>query len=442
MPRRKSGIGRQPGDDFGKFKKPQDINDIRQSNRFSFRVPKRKDDLTQLDDQCGFEETYTDTNLLSSRGRQTGELVLYDPIQQKNYLSQYQRYEAALDLEIHSIEKLANGKTAYRFCSKRSPEGYWEVQIGGATFVRLIKPILTIICPRPFKLGEVFSGIETDDDSLVWEQLQGRPTIVSPESGAGSLDPTFVILPTVRDPLEPPILIRVSLGSDPSIGDTLAIATTATSTQFGISSGTLSWGQDPCRNVRSLFFLPSGNTQAIIYTNQLLYISWVNPTCDAEEIVGFTWQKNTTGQYVDVQSFNTTEQRRFAFEPRTRYRIITKRIFGGVANEIGAEIDAPRFEFTSPENSSLILADERYKGLSSTAIESRHNTIPFTLIGCPTDNDTYFGIGFNLIESRHTTAPFTLIGCPTDNDVYISNLSSKTIEGRHTVTQQGVIGVG
>lgn len=434
MPRRKSGIGRQPGDDFGKFKKPQDINEIRPSSRFSFRVPKKEPDLTQLDDQCGFEDIQPTADLLHSRGRQTGELVLYDPIQQKNYLSQYQRYEAALDLEIHSIVKLPSGKMAYRFCSKRSPVGYWEVQIGGATFVRLTRPILTIICPQPFKLADVRSGIETDDTSLVWEQLQGRNTIISPVSGEGSLDPTFVILPAARDPLDPPILIRVSLSGDPNIGDTLAIRTTATSTQFGIGSEVLDWGQDPCRAVPSIFFLPAGRSQASVYTNQPIRVGWQTPTCGAAEIVGYTWQSNTTGQYLDVQSFAPSDPRTFVLQPNVRYRVLTVRSLFGIETQI----DSQRFQFTPPPNGQIILADER-TNVSSTAIESYHVIKPYALITL-NPKDQFRGIASTFIDSSHDTKPYGVVQRSLQ-DKFLG-VSSTGIEGRHAVTQSGGIVIG
>lgn len=434
MPRRKSGIGRQPGDDFGKFKKPQDINEIRPSSRFSFRVPKKEPDLTQLDDQCGFEDIQPTGDLLSQRGRQTGELVLYDPIQQKNYLSQYQRYEAALDLEIHSIVKLPSGRTAYRFCSKRSPIGYWEVQIGGATFVQITKPILTIICPQPFKLADVQSGIETDDTSLVWEQIQGRNTIISPAEGEGSLDPTFVILPAARDPLDPPILIRVSLSGDPSIGDTLAIRTTATSTQFGIGSEVMDWGQDPCRAVPNIFFLPSGQTQAIAYTSQPIRVGWLTPTCGADQIVSYTWQANTTGEYVNVQNFLSSDPRMFVLQPNVRYRIVTMRSLFGIPSQI----DSQRFQFTPPVNGQIILADER-TSVSSTAIEGSHIIKPYALIVLNLP-ERQTGIGATLIETRHETKPYAVIQQMAQDRV--NGISSTAIEGRHMVTQTGGIIIG
>lgn len=437
MPRRKSGVGRQSGDDFGKFKKQPKIDEYRQSHRWSFRAPDPEPDSTKLDDACGFEDIHTDQNLLDKRGRKDGELVLYDPVQEQNYFSQAARYEAALGLEIHSIGKNEAGKKVYRFCSKRSPTGFWEVSISGATFVRIINPILNIICPRPFKLGDVKSAIETDDETLEWEQLQGRATVISPDSGAGSIDPTFAILPAARDPLEPPILIRVNLAGDPSVGDTLVIRTTATSTVFGIGSNLLDWGQDPCRSVQQVFLLPAAVSQAIAYDNMApLWVGWLNPTCGADDITGFTWQQNTTGQYVDVQQFTATEPKRFFLQPGTRYRILTSRINQNIPNSI----DSPRFQFDVSPNSKLILADEKQR-ISSAMIEARHEIRPYTLKRLDGAEQYRTGISSAMIEGRHEIKPYTTIRLE-NTEQYKTGISSTMIETRYAVTVGGGIVIG
>lgn len=437
MPRRKSGIGRQSGDDFGKFKKQPKIDEYRQSNRWSFRAPGPKPDLTKLDDQCGFEEIHADQNLLDKRGRQDGELVLYDPVQIENYYSQAARYEAAIGLDIHSIDK-EGGTTIYRFCSKKSPTGFWEVSVSGATFVRIVNPILNIICPRPFKLADVGSLIETDDDSLVWEQIQGRATIVSPESGNGSLDPTFAILPAARDPLEPPILIQVSLSADPTIGDTLVIRTTATSTVFGIGSNLMDWGQDPCRSVQRIFLLPAANAGAIAYDGTSpLWVGWVDPTCGVADITGFTWQQNTTGQYVDVGQFAIADPKRFLLNPGVRYRIITSRINQNIPNSI----DSPRFELNLAPSSALLLADEKHPQISSTLIEARHEIRPYALQRLDNAEQYTTRISSTLIEARHEIRPYTLQRLE-GSEQYITGISSTLIEARHQVTAGGGIVIG
>lgn len=438
MSRRKSGVGRQSGDDFGKFKKQPKVDEYRQSNRWSFRAPGLKPDLTKLDDQCGFEDIHTDQNLLDKRGRQDGELVLYDPVQMENYPSQAARYEAAIGLDIHSIGKTEAGRTVYRFCSKSSPTGFWEVSISGATFVRIINPILNIICPRPFRLGDVGSLIETDDESLEWEQIQGRATIISPETGNGSLDPTFAILPAARDPFEPPILIRVNLAGDPSISDTLAIRTTATSTVFGIGSNLMDWGLDPCRSVQRIFLLPATVARAIAYDGTSpLAVGWLEPTCGAADITAYTLQQNTTGQYVDVQSFAAADPKRFLLTPGVRYRIVTSRVNQTVANSI----DSPRFEFNVAPGSKLLLADEKQPRISSTLIEARHEIRPYTLFRLNNTEQYRTGISSTVIEARHEIRPYTSQRL-NNTEQYKTGISSTVIEARHQVTAGGGIVIG
>jgi hypothetical protein len=316
---RKSGIGRSKGDDFGKFKKPEDFKDARQSNRFSFRVPKREPDLTRLDDRCGFEDIHTDTDLLHSQGRQSGDTPEYDPVQIQNYKSQAMRYESALGLTIDKTYKNAQGKTVWAFCSKSSPTGFWEVAIAGGTYVKIPNPILLIICPRPFQPSDLGGAVQSDG-GVVWTQLQGRITSVSPASGEGALNP-FINIYGVPGAYDPPIQLLVSLEDDPLIFDILQITTTPTSDNYGIGFCSLGNGVDPCNTVQTVTPAPRSPDGGYVYDGSPLLVTWNLPTCNQDSLIAMVWQQNVSGEYQAIATYSPASQRLITIQANTYYTI-------------------------------------------------------------------------------------------------------------------------
>lgn len=315
--RRKSGIGKLPGDDFGSIKKPQSINEVGQSNRFSFRVSKKPDDLTKLDDRCGFEPIHPNSNLLNPQGRQSGDISPYDPVQIENYKSQAMRYESALGLTIDRVYQNAQGRTVWGFCSKASPAGFWEVTQAGGTYVHIPNPILLIVCPRPFKLSEL-GGAAESDGVAVWSQLQGRLTAISPSTGDGALDPIIVIfgVPGVYDP---PIQLLVALEDDPTIFDILQITTTPTSTDYGVGFCALNSDINPCNTVQSFAIAPRSAGGGYVYDGSALNVTWNLPTCNQDTLKAMVWLQNLTGQYEAIASYLPDSQRLIVVQPNTYY---------------------------------------------------------------------------------------------------------------------------
>lgn len=442
MPRRKSGIGGNTGDSFngnaGKPDSPKRINDFRQGNSFSFKVSQRDFDVPENVCEHITEINTKPIDLISPTGRKSGELVLYDPAQQENYTSQAVRYQKSLKLSISGIQKRGD-KTIYLFCSPNSPTGFWEVEVGGTgTYVRFLEPLLTIICPRPFKISEV-GGLETDADSLAWAQLQGRATIISPPAGDGSLDPTIAIL-GVRNPLDPPILIQTEIpGTD--LFDILLIDTTATDRYDAIGQSQVNGGgnANPCRAVPcEVYFVP--DIGAIAYEWNLfesVEVTWNLPICNLEALEQTIWQINTTGNYVDVQTFPILAERRIIIDPNVTYRIKSQFNFKGVQSEsvscsfrLDRNLD-PIFD------RKIFFADDPYKNLSQTFCNSSFETTPFTLQTL-TNLDAYNNLSQTFCSSNFETTPFALQTI-TNLDAY-NNLSQVYLDSSyHTDSLGGVI---
>lgn len=316
---RKSGIGRSSGDKFGKPQEPDKISNIRQTGRFSFRVPKSKDDLTNLGDRCGFKDINPSSDLLHSGGRQPGDLPLYDPAQIENYASQNMRYESALNLTIDRTYKSDDGKTVWQFCSQNSPTGFWDVTTTGGTYVKIPNPLLLIVCPRPFQPSDLGGAVQSDG-TVTWSQLQGRLTNVSPSSGDGALNP-FINIYGTPGVYDPPIQLLVSLEDDPSIFDIFQITTTPTSTDYGIGFCSLGVGVDPCNTVQAIAVAPRSADGGYVYEGSAIIATWNLPTCNQSSLTAMVWLQNIAGNYQAIASFLPSSNRLITIQPNTYYMI-------------------------------------------------------------------------------------------------------------------------
>ena len=312
MPK-KSGLGRQDDFDFGKAKpsKIKSLQQLRESDRTSFYLPPKTDLAPH--DPCGniHINDNPDLMILGKGGRQVGDLVLYDPIQEKNYLSQFSRYEDSIRLLPSDIFEQDN-KTYYRFCSSDSPNGFWQVEVGGGgTYISFTPPVLTIICPRPFSLADLVK-LTTDGTSIKWTQQQGRTTIISPITGDGSLNPTIAII-GVRSPLDPPILLLAELEDNSSIFTYLAIRTTVTEVvdgQSGMESPLIiDGGPDltiPCNSFAPI--LRSSGT-AFVWSSGTIDITWSPPPSNQAWIDSYLFQQDIDGVYETITTVSKSDRR-------------------------------------------------------------------------------------------------------------------------------------
>ena len=357
---RKSGLGREDDFNFNKSKPkpPPKLADIRQGDRTSFLI--RPDKSLYPQDPCDniHINANPDLRIMGKGGREFGDIVLYDPVQKLNYLSQSDRYERSLNLLPNNVET-KDGKTIYYFCSSNSPTGFWEVTVGGTgTFLRFTVPTLTIICPRPFSLQDL-TGVETDGTSIRWVQTQGRLTIVSPSSGDGSLNPDIFIIGG-RTPFDPPILLEAELEDNPTIFDILAIRTTLTEVFDGLSGmEAIAIDNGPLFVIPCLFTpLPGTPNTVYLWESGSIEITW-SPPQYSRWVVEYRLQQNVGGVYQTVAVIPINAERRVTIARGIYYRILT------IFNTLGAEYSATKScPIYLSVDSRYVFASDRVDGLS------------------------------------------------------------------------------
>jgi hypothetical protein len=419
---RKSGLGRE--DDFNfkkdKIKPPPKLSQIRQGIRASFYLQPDTSQMPKEPCEIHIGDELPDLSIIGKPGRQQGEVVLYDAAQQKNYLSISDRYERSLFIQPDNIVQ-RDGKTIYYFCSSQSPTGYWEVEVGGSgTFLEFANPILTIICPRPVTLQEL-TEVLTDGTAIKWTQTQGRLTIVSPASGAGSLNPDIFIIGN-RTPEDPPILLLAELEDNPGVFDFLIIRTTIAEIFDGVSGMEKAIAPNagpnfdiPC-TFRPVPIIPP-NT-AFIWESGTIDISWF-PPAEALWMAEYRLQQNTTGVYQTIQTIPVPGERRATVGLNIRYRILA---INNVLNAGYAVTDSCRFEFRPRE---FGFASDRLDGLSGSDGAIVATQYPLAVIRCETPIDTIDGLSGNEIFTA-TQYPLAVIRCETPIDT-IDGLSGNEI---------------
>jgi len=352
--------------DKNKLKPISKLGNLRESNRVSFYLRPRSNPFPK--EPCGFFEidnNLPNLDLLNKPGREPGTVVLYDPIQQDNYRRLQPRYEKALSLRPTEV-KTENNKIIYQFCSSDSPVGFWRVEVGGGgTFLRFGTPILTIICPKPFQLQDL-TTVETDGTAIEWTQLQGRETIISPNSGDGSLNP-FVSIIGARDPLDPPILLQAVLEDNTLISDTLVIQTTATDHWDGFSgSEVVSKDSDPCRSVPcQIIPLPRQPNTALCWQSGSIDVTWLLPSCYQDWFIESRVQQNTGGTYQDIAIVPATGTRRFSLTRDEYYRILS---IHNVLNAGYSVNQSCRFYYPLGSTHDFVFADDEWDGFSGSEV--------------------------------------------------------------------------
>jgi hypothetical protein len=432
---RKSGLGREDDFDFNKSKpkQPPKLSEKRPGDRTSFYL--RPDPTLFPKDPCDSVHISNDLpnlNILGKGGRQFGDLVLYDPIQKKNYLSQSDRYERSLNiLPANVIER--DGKTIYLFCSSTSPTGFWEVTVGGAgTYLRFTPPILTIICPRPLALKDL-TVVETDGTSIKWTQTQGRLTIVSPSSGEGSLNPDIFIIGN-RSPLDPPILLEAELEDNPSFFDILVIRTTIAEEFDGVSGmEAITIDGGPLFTIPCLFSpLPNAPNTAYCWDSGSIEITWNSPPY-SQWLVEYRVQQNIGGVYQTIATIPTNNERRATVFQGNYYRILA------VFNSLNAGYSATescRIYF-SPNPPYYVLSSDRIDGLSGSDGQLTATQYSLTAITCETSIDRIDSLSGSDGQLTATQYPLLPITCETSID-RIDSLSGN--EGQLTATIYNLTG--
>lgn len=412
MPK-KRGTGKvgRWGDSFdggGKLPKPESIRTIKPSKQWNNPMPQQEFDM--LNEVCVSEIKIDMHNqIFGGMGRTQGDVVTYEASQYFNYKVAWSRFEKARHLSPSYVHKISERKYKIGYCTSGSPSRFWEVEVnfGNGTYVTLSNPNLTILCPRPFSVTE-FSQIDTDADSLVWEQLQGRITIVSPISGDGSLDPTISIIGN-RTPTDPPILIKVSLADDPNIFDILAIDTTLTERLYNISCNNLLLKYDPQYQVQLNTLTPYRPYPTGIANNYLVNLAistWSIPTPLSADYLTTIWEYNTTGTWVQFDITPVDQDRIVNLNLFTHYRIIS---IYGKHNTEDWRVISPVIYLLNYGNQGVVVDESPFENIScSNNLKSTFQITPFA-VRTRSESETYYNISCqNNLESTFQITPFAV----------------------------------
>ncbi len=339
-----------------------DFNSKREGKKVSFRMPKGKRE--EGDYSC---RQFDESKRGSRKPKPAGSADLYSPEVVYNYKSQWARYERALDLRPDSIEEGLK-ESYYKFHSCDAPDGFWKVTVKqGATFLKLAKSILTIVCPQPYRL----TGGESDGTSFVWQQIAGNRTVVfSPET---ELNTTINMLNTCLpgtgcdSGTSLPIVLRVSVEGEPALFDNLTIYNTPTSTLFGNSFRSNGVGVNPCKIVDFVTPAPVYQNRGYFNQGEPVNFTWNLPKCETQWVTATTWQSNTNGEYLDIERFPVGEEHLFDAELRTYYRIKTEFLIEGFKREV--TYSNPIYVDTA--NRKLTFGDDTQRGISFRVGQTR-----------------------------------------------------------------------
>ena len=382
---KKKGQGRvgRWGDSFdgkGNLSKLENVKTVKPSKQWNDPMPAPKFDM--LNEICTSDVKIDMNNqIFGGPGRQQGDVVTYEASQYFNYKVAWSRFEKARSLSPSYVHKISEKKYKVGYCTSSSPSRFWEVEVsfGNGTYITLSNPNLTILCPRPFSVSEL-SQVGTDADSLVWEQLQGRITIISPTSGDGSLNPTISIIGN-RTPTDPPILIKVSLPDDPNIFDILAIDTTLTERIKNIATYSR-LGYDPQYMITSASIIPYKNNPTGLNLSYLVSIensSWNIPNTNyKDDYLGITLEQNKTGTWEKVKTVFKNETQKITLELFVHYRIIT---LYGKHNTPDWYVISPAIYLLRFSPRGIVVDETPLKNIScQNKLKSTFKTDPFAVI--------------------------------------------------------------
>lgn len=428
-------MAKKAGDDFNfKGSKIDKLSQLRQTDKTSFFI--RPDKTLYPKDPCDGLHINNIPDLLHKGGRKDGEIVEYDPVQKKNYLSISERFERSLYLIPEAIEKRDN-KLIYKFCTSNSPTGYWEVEVGaGATFLTLTNPILTIICPRPFQLQD-FTGVDTDGTFISWTQLQGRTVIISPNTGDGSLNP-FISIIGIPNDLTPPILIQADAEADPTVTDTLLIYTSPTDNYKGIAIAHTGQVTPDCYSPQ-VEITPFSTLGAFCYDGRSLQITWKNPTCDGQYAVSYSLLENTTGQYVSIGEFLSSDTRIATVEANTHYRIDTAfKVRGRTTSKRSKLI---YFPYTPGGLVHSVFADDSHQGLAIARVGGTYSKRILTATTYIYEDTYNQSLSFARVGGNYSKIPLSLQRQYLEES-YNRGLSFTRVGGKITKIDLGGVIIG
>ena len=198
-------------------------------------------------------------------------------------------------------------------------------------FLNLLISSYIIVCP-PLSGFKLAASVDSDAKKFNWQQIAGNKTVLFDNNTIK--EPTIFIQSTCYttgcdDGTGLPIILRVSLASNPNRYQDIIVYNTLTSTNFGnsVSQGVLS--DRVCQKVT---FFPAPLYPQKAYCGEegtSIFVHWNPPSCESQFVIGYSLVVNTTGSYIEVDYVDVSEERTFFLEFNKHYKIVTVFSFYG-----------------------------------------------------------------------------------------------------------------
>lgn len=374
----------------------------------------------------------TNLDILRTKGRTQGEIITYSAEQVYNYGSQSQRYDRSINL-IPAYVNEDSEKIVYGFCSHDAPKGFWEVTVakgGVATFIDISPNIITILCPRPFRLDELVT-INTDSVSFLHHQIAGNRTVLILPNNEKY--PLYDIQATCQPDTGcetgsiSPLIIRVET-DNPLLFDDLVILNRPIDNfdgqgYVGIVDTTIQG-----RKVNTFYRVPDDLQRVYLWQGTPSIITWTTPTQDSEFITQYRVQINTP-PYTDNQILTPTQNRKATLNANQRYRVATDfNIFGSTNTTFS---DPTYFDYPITDN-KFLFADDSTNCLGFSFINNAYTTVNFGVKLVDEIDANDIGLGFVFVNNTYATITFAVVVVSeTDTNnlgigyVYASNTYTK-----------------
>lgn len=369
-----------------------------QSKSTSFIPPRSKEPHP---DTCEFIEGRND--IADTNDAIGGTTRQFEPNEEYNFKSAWKRYVKALDIRPSKI-KQEERKITYFYYSCKSDSNFWEVTITETVdeFLNLLRFSYVIVCP-PDSGFKLTGTIESNATQFLWEQRAGNKTVLFDNNTIK--EPTIFIQSTCYttgcdDGTGLPIILRVSLASDPDIFKDLIIYNTLTSTYFGNSASKGVVSDRACQKVTPIPYISPPEFLQKAYCENVgttFFVTWNPPSCDSEFVTGYSLVVNTTGSYIEIDSVTVSEEKIFGMELNKHYKIITH------FNIYGKIISTPSniLYYVINDIAHLVYGDDSYNGISANRLTNSYSKVDLK-VTILEYNDPYQGISANKLTSNYS----------------------------------------
>lgn len=421
----------------GKIGKIPKISDKREGKRFSPRLTGSEPEFHECRQP---DEDYQRSD--NGTRRSPGAAELYTPETVGQYKSQWARYERALSLNPAGIIQQGK-KIIYKFESCDSITGFWEVEVSsGATYLNIKKRIWQILCPKIVD----FDVIDSDGETFTWTQSRGKRTatldgVVLARQDSfpfNNLVPKLDILTIClnngcSDNSVEPIVINVQPEGQPELFDSITVYTTPTEIYSGVGFTEIKDNSLKVSAVAAPAYLQKAYVPSLLYD---FGFTWKEPSVDSNYVIGYVIQQNTTGQYVDIATVDSTFK--YVGKFNSYYRI--KTLFSSFGLDYQS-VSKP-IVYTAPTPKPVVFGDDSTGSPGFSYLNNSFTDLPLSVqkLQCL---DTYTsGISYACLNNSFTDIPLSTQRIEVPTDTYTSGVSFTCVKTDITNLDLGNVIIG